>query len=116
MCTFLVRTIFFLFVGITFSVGAEARWPVDSPLPGLDRLGSGVMFVLATLLILSVLVVARWLPVAAMASAPGALRRRLLFPVFGRGLDTPVLATLPFVAPGFVEGTPYHATFAPWEP
>jgi cell volume regulation protein A len=114
--TFLVRTMFFLFLGITFSVGSEARWPVDSPLPGLDRLGSGVMFLVATLLILSVLVVARWFPVAAMASATGDPRRRLLFPVFGRGLDTAVLATLPFVAAGFVEGTSYYATFAPWEP
>ncbi len=113
---FLVRTGFFLFLGITFSIGDEARWPVDSPLPGLDQLGSGVMFLLAALLILSVLVVARWFPVAAMAAYAGEPRRRLLFPVFGRGLDTAVLATLPFVASSFVPGTAYHDTFAPWEP
>jgi cell volume regulation protein A len=114
--TFLVRTLFFLYLGITFRIGGEARWPVDSPLPGLDRLGSGVMFLVATLLVLSVLVVARWFPVAAMAAALEEPRRRLLFPVFGRGLDTAVLATLPFVAAAFVPGTAYYATFAPWQP
>lgn len=113
---FLVRTLFFLYLGVTFSVGAEARWPVDSPLPGLDQVGSGVMFLVATLLVLSVLVVARWFPVVAMASALEDPRRRLLFPVFGRGLDTAVLATLPFVATAFVPGTAYHDTFAPWQP
>jgi cell volume regulation protein A len=113
---FLVRTMFFLFLGITFSVGAEAHWPVGSPLPGLDQLGSGALFLLAALLVLGILVFARWWPVAALAAATGDRRRRQLFPVFGRGLDTAVLATLPFVATAYVPGSAYHDTFAPWEP
>jgi potassium/hydrogen antiporter len=114
--TFLVRTLFFLYLGIGFSIGKEARWPVESPLPLLSDLGTGALFVVATILVLSILVLARWFPVTAMASATRDPHRRALFPVFGRGLDTAVLATLPFVAGAFVEGTPYHDTFAPWQP
>jgi cell volume regulation protein A len=114
--TFLVRTLFFLYLGIGFSIGKEARWPVPSPLPLLRDVGTGVLFVIATLLVLSILVLARWFPVTAMAAATKDPSRRALFPVFGRGLDTAVLATLPFVATAFVPGTPYHETFAPWQP
>jgi cell volume regulation protein A len=114
--TFLVRTLFFLYLGISFSIGQEARWPVSSPLPLLEDVGSGALFVIATLLVLSIVVLARWFPVTAMAAATRDPRRRALFPVFGRGLDTAVLATLPFVASAFTPGTPYHATFAPWQP
>ncbi|HUR24578.1 MAG TPA: cation:proton antiporter [Candidatus Thermoplasmatota archaeon] len=114
--TFLVRTLFFLYLGIGFSIGREARWPVTSPLPLLDSVGTGPLFVVATLLVLSILVLARWFPVTAMAAATDDPHRRALFPVFGRGLDTAVLATLPFVAGAFVEGTLYHDTFAPWQP
>jgi cell volume regulation protein A len=114
--TFLVRTLFFLYLGITFSLGAEARWPVVSPLPLLDQLGNGALFALAAVLVLSVLVVARWFPIATMAAAMRKPERKLLFPVFGRGLDTAVLATLPFLTASFVVGTAYYDTFAPWQP
>jgi cell volume regulation protein A len=114
--TFLVRTLFFLYLGIGFSIGAEARWPVSSPIPFLGGVGSGALFVVATLLVLSILVLARWFPVTAMAASTRDPQRKALFPVFGRGLDTAVLATLPFVAGAFVAGTPYYETFAPWQP
>lgn len=114
--TFLVRTLFFLYLGLTFSMGQDARWPVASPLPFLDQVGYGALFVVAALLVLSILVVARWFPVAAMAAATRDPKRKALFPVFGRGLDTAVLATLPFVSSAYVAGSAYHDTFAPWEP
>jgi len=114
--TFLVRTVFFLFLGISFSIGAEARWPVRSPIPVLDQVPDAWLFAVATLLVVSVLVLARWFPVSAMAAATEDPERRALFPVFGRGLDTAVLATLPFLAASFVQGTAYYGTFAPWQP
>jgi cell volume regulation protein A len=114
--TFLVRTMFFLYLGLTFSIGAEARWPVASPLPIVDRLGDGVLFGLAAALVLSIIVLARWFPVTVMAAATHDPKRKALFPVFGRGLDTAVLATLPFVTGAYVAGTAYHDLFSPWEP
>jgi cell volume regulation protein A len=114
--TFIVRTLFFLYLGLTFSVGDEARWPVRSPLPFLDQVGDGMLFAIATALILSILVLARWFPVSVMAKSTGDPKRKALFPVFGRGLDTAVLATLPFVTAGYVVGSAYHDEFSPWEP
>lgn len=112
--TFFVRTLFFLFLGISFTLGAASHWPVASPLPGLRALGASAMFAVATILILATLVLARYLPIRFAARRHP--ERIALFPVFGRGLDTAVLATLPFLAASYAEGTGYHATFSPWEP
>jgi cell volume regulation protein A len=111
--TFFVRTLFFLFLGASFRLGTDARWPV--PLPHFAWLGSGdVMAVFAAVLLVATMVAARYVPVR--LSAIGHPARMALFPVFGRGLDTAVLATLPFLAAAYVQGTAYYALFAPWEP
>lgn len=113
--TFLVRTLYFLYLGIVFTVDRNTNWPVQLPLPGAERLGQGlVIFLLCSVLIVASLIIARYLPVRAMAI--GKPERRALFPVFGRGLDTAVLATLPFLAVGYKEGSAYFDLFSPWQP
>lgn len=112
--TFFVRTLFFLFLGISFSLGPASSWPVRSPIPGLASLGAGAMFAVATGVILTTIVLARYLPIR-LASLRKP-ERKALFPVFGRGLDTAVLATLPFLAAAYAEGKGYYLTFSPWEP
>lgn len=113
--TFLVRTLFFLFLGASFVVGLRDRWPVDSPLPMLSVLDHrAALFGLGAVLVLATLPLAR-----AMGVPLGAGRRRelrALVPVFGHGLGTAVLATLPFVWHEFRPGTAFHDAFAPWEP
>lgn len=111
--TFFVRTLFFLFLGISFRLGSEVRWPAAAPL--LSWLGSaGVMAFAASLLLLAALVLARYVPIR-LASLRDR-KRMALFPVFGRGLDTAVLATLPFLGAAYSPGTPYYALFSAWEP
>jgi cell volume regulation protein A len=113
--TFFVRTLFFLFLGISFRLGPDAQWPVASPLPVLDLLGHGsLLFGIAAALLVATLVLARYVPVR-LASLRRP-QRRALFPVFGRGLDTAVLGTLPFLAVYYVPGSAYHSLFSPWEP
>ncbi|MEA3144422.1 MAG: potassium/hydrogen antiporter [Thermoplasmata archaeon] len=109
--TFFVRTLFFLFLGISFRLGADARWPAGSPLP--TWLGGDVLAFIAALLLLGAILLARYVPVRLSTISDG--RRSALFPVFGRGLDTAVLVTLPFLAAGYVPGTKYYALFSPWE-
>ncbi|MCA1818997.1 MAG: cation:proton antiporter [Halobacteriales archaeon] len=110
--TFFVRTLFFLFLGISFRLGPEVQWPASAPL--LGWLGdANALAVAAALLLLGALVVARYIPVRLQAVRHP--RRLALFPVFGRGLDTAVLATLPFLAAAYVPGTSYYGLFAPWE-
>lgn len=109
--TFFVRTLYFLFLGASVSAGTTA-WPGTAP--GLGFLGGSTLFVVASLALVGTVVLARWVPVR--LGAWGRPERRALFPVFGRGLDTAVLATLPFIADAYVPGTPYHDATAPWQP
>ncbi len=110
--TFFVRTLYFLFLGASVTGGAVA-WP-GVPTPLLGTLEAPLLFALASVTIVGVVILARWIPVR--LAALGHPARRALFPVFGRGLDTAVLATLPFVAAAYVPGTAYHDQAAPWQP
>ncbi|MHB8632430.1 MAG: cation:proton antiporter domain-containing protein [Thermoplasmatota archaeon] len=96
--TFLVRTVFFLYLGVSFA----------------PDLGSGGGLVIAAAILLTAaMVVARWAGIRATAWGASASQRDLV-PILGRGLDTAVLAALPFVAAPYVAGTAYFALFSPW--
>lgn len=107
--TFVARTLYFLFLGASFSGGAGTKWPVRTLL-----LGNGSWVVpLGAVLLVGTLVATRYVPIRLMALRHP--RRLALFPVFGRGLDTAVLATLPFLATAYVPGGLYYDLFSPWE-
>ncbi|MEK6975711.1 MAG: cation:proton antiporter [Candidatus Thermoplasmatota archaeon] len=114
--TFLVRTMFFLFLGASFVVGLHDQWPVSSRLWPLQVLEHrAALFGLGAALVLIAL------PLARAVVIPLVGRRkhrdlRGLIPVFGHGLGTAVLATFPFVWKEFRDGTAFHAAFAPWQP
>lgn len=108
--TFFVRTFYFLFLGASVVPPSQASWPVTVPLLGSGSLVLGV----AAIGILAAIMVARLVPVR-IAALRDPVKGELAS-VFGRGLDTAVLCTLPFIAPGFVAGTPYYDMVAPWEP
>lgn len=109
---FFVRTLYFLFLGASVT-GGRAAWP-GTPVAGLGGLGSSALFVTASLAIIGTVVLARW--VSVRLAAIGRPERKALYPVFGRGLDTAVLATLPFVAAAYAPGTDYFAELSPWQP
>ncbi len=112
--SFFVRTVFFLFVGVSFSIDFSVPSPGTSLGGVFDVLGRGPLLLGATALLMTAVIIGgRYLPIRLS-------RRRHpqhihLFPVFGRGLDTAVLATLPFLAGAFVAGTPYYEAFNPWK-
>ena len=108
--TFFVRTFYFLFLGASVALPSQARWPVV--VPGLGD--GGWVLIAASAGLLVAILAARYGPV--LLAARRNPDKLALGPVFGRGLDTAVLCTLPFVAPGFIPGTPYHDVVAPWEP
>ena len=114
--TFFIRTVFFLFLGASFSVGLSGQWEATSRLPflsGLDRTTG--LLVLGAVLILIAIVAARILWTLAVAGKRHPERKQL-FPLFGRGLDTAVLATVPFLATAYTQGQAYHDIFDPWKP
>jgi potassium/hydrogen antiporter len=113
--TFFVRTVFFLFLGLSFTMAIDGEWPVASPWGVFDSLANKAsLFILgAALVIVAIpLVRAAYFPLVSMRE-PGRLG---LIPVFGHGLGTAVLATLPFVWPDYVEGTVFYERFSPWQP
>lgn len=113
--TFLVRTLFFLFLGLSFAVGLADQWPVSSPLPWLASLEHrAALFGLGAAIVLVILPLARAAVIPLMAGRQRDLHG--LIPVFGHGLGTAVLATLPFVWQEFRPGTAFHDAFAPWQP
>jgi cell volume regulation protein A len=113
--TFFIRTSYFLFLGVTFSTGAAGGWQVATRIPMLHGLdGTALLFAVGALLVFAALVASRYV-VVRYVSAHGRPERRALFPVFGRGLGTAVLATLPFIHTAYKPGTSYHALFSPWE-
>lgn len=114
--SFFVRTVFFLFLGLSFTIGLQDRWPVASPLPFLDVLRNrAALFGLGAALVLVALPLARAVAIPLVAG-PRNRQWRDLVPVFGHGLGTAVLATLPFIWHGYRPGTPFHDQFSPWEP
>lgn len=107
---------FFLFLGLSFSVGMQGEWPVVSALPGFSNLAqTAVLFGIGAAFILVSLPLARAavIPLVAGRQHP---ERRALIPVFGHGLGTAVLATLPFVWHDYKVGTSFYETFQPWQP
>jgi cell volume regulation protein A len=114
--SFFVRTVFFLFLGLSFTIGLQDRWPVASPLQVLEPLRNrAALFGLGAALVLVALPLAR---AAAIPAVAGRRHREWhdLIPVFGHGLGTAVLATLPFIWHDYQPGTAFHAQFSPWEP
>ncbi len=114
--TFIVRTFFFLFLGINFSTGTDGEWAVASALWPFSRwTHTAGLFLAGVLLVFGAIVAARYLAVRFISSRRRP-ERRLLFLVYGRGLGTAVLATLPFIQPAYRPGSAYHDLFSPWEP
>ena len=120
---FVVRTFFFVFLGIVFSLQFTGAWAVSTQVPLLDLLnGTFWLFLLGILLVFLGIIGVRVLVSRATARVhrkPPA-ERRLLWSVMGRGLAAAVLASLPFTIPSFLApsapGDVYHASIlAPYE-
>ena len=111
--TFLVRTFFFVLLGLTFSP-AIADSGIASRVPGLDALPGSVILVLAVVGALVAIMLARRLVVSFTVRQP--MERSLVSALVGRGLGSAVLATFPFTLPEFQDpDSPYARTLAPYQ-
>lgn len=113
--TFLVRSFFFLFLGLTFATPAAGDWVVESLLPGLSRYDhTAFLFYFGIVLLFVAIVASRFVGVYGL-SAIRHRERRDLFLVYAHGLGTAVLASLPFTVINYRPGTDYYALFHPYE-
>lgn len=112
---FLIRTFFFVLLGLTFAVNLDALWPAIHPrLPGLTGVGgAAVPLALAVIAVYAVIVGTR--AFAARAMAPEPSDRGPIVLVVGRGLGSAVLATYPFTLPEYADPTsPYSIAVFPY--
>ncbi|HEY7588311.1 MAG TPA: cation:proton antiporter [Thermoplasmata archaeon] len=120
---FVVRTFFFVFLGIVFSFQFTGSWGVATQIPVLDGLnGTFWLFFLGILFVFAGIIAVRVLVARATAHVhhKPAAERRLLWSVMGRGLAAAVLASLPFTIPPFLSPSTsgdlyYVSILAPYE-
>jgi potassium/hydrogen antiporter len=102
--SFVIRTFFFVFLGLVFTLQVGGTWAVSSGVAALQGLnGSFSLFLIGVLLIFGVIVLVRivtaWV-ITYIRPRPAA-ERRVLWTLMGRGLAAAVLSSLPFTVPAF---------------
>ena len=120
---FVIRTFFFVFLGVVFTFDFGGGWRVSTSLPFLAGLnGTFALFLLGVFAIFLVIVFARVLTarIFTLVRPKPPAERRILWSLMGRGLAAAVLASLPFTVPAFVDpsgsGELYYQTvLAPYE-
>lgn len=121
--SFLVRTFFFVFLGLVFSLDVGGSWDVSTTIPGLAALsGTYQLFLLGVGAIFAGIVLVRYAVVFGESwFRPRPLgERRAMVSLMGRGLAAAVLASLPFTISAFTDPADpsyagYHALMAPFE-
>lgn len=121
--SFLVRTFFFVFLGLVFTFEISGNWSVSTELPILSAWnGTFLLFLIGVAVIFVLFVAVRIMTVRiTVALRPASVaERRVLWSVMGRGLTTAVLASLPFTIPAFTSPATsgdlyYQAVMAPYQ-
>jgi len=121
--SFLVRTFFFVFLGLVFTLEISGNWLVSTELPFLSAWnGTFLLFLFGVVVIFVLFVAVRVLTARiTVALRPKPLpERRVLWSVMGRGLTTAVLASLPFTIPAFTSPVAsgdvyYRLVLAPYQ-
>lgn len=120
--SFVIRTFFFVFLGLVFTFSFSGGWAVSTQLPGLASLnGTFGLFFVGVLLIFLAIAGVRWVTAhitSAIHPKPPA-ERRVLWSLMGRGLAAAVLASLPFTIPSFTSPESagdlyYYSVLAPY--
>jgi cell volume regulation protein A len=120
--SFVIRTFFFVFLGLSFAFRFGGAWPVSTTLPVLDAYdGTFTLFFAGVFAVFLTIVLVRVVTARITASVVGASPgdRRVMWSLMGRGLAPAVLSALPFTILAFTApATPgdlyYQALLAPY--
>lgn len=115
--SFVVRTFFFVFIGLVFTLSLSGQMAVTTALPGLNALNnSPSLFIIGVVLIFMGLMVARYVASLVTTRIHPESRddRFAIWIMMGRGLAAAVLASLPFTISAFREGTSYYNLMSPY--
>ncbi len=122
--TFVVRTFFFVFLGLVFTLNAVGNWNVNTDIPLLSGLnGSFWLLVFGVVLIFLGFIFVRYLTSTMTARIHKVSRndKGAIWSMMGRGLAAAVLASLPFTVSAYTSPSDpaygyYNNLLAPYEP
>lgn len=117
--SFVVRTFFFVFIGVTFALDVSSSVPVYSALPLLSETDGTMWLVVAgTIMMFAGIAGVRALVshgTSTVIAATGR-ERRVLYAMMARGLAAAVLVSLPFTVADFKDtSSGYYQTLAPYK-
>ena len=116
--SFVVRTFFFVFLGLVFTLSLSGHMDVETIIPGLDALNNtGTLFLIGVVLIFLALMAVRYLTTSITVRIHPESRddKFAIWLMMGRGLAAAVLASLPFTINAFKEGTSYYDMMSPYK-
>lgn len=116
--SFVVRTFFFVFIGLVFTLSLSESMTVSTPIPGLDALNNtAALFIIGVILIFLGLIAVRYIATVVTTKIhPESKDDRFpMWIMMGRGLAAAVLASLPFTISAFTEGTAYYDMMSPYK-
>lgn len=116
--SFVVRTFFFVFLGLVFTLSLSGHMDVETIIPGLDALNNtGTLFLIGVVLIFLALMAVRYLATSITVRIHPESRddKFAIWLMMGRGLAAAVLASLPFTISAFKEGTSYYDMMSPYK-
>jgi cell volume regulation protein A len=116
--SFVVRTFFFVFIGLAFTLSLSDQMEVTTIVPGLDAYNNtATLFIIGVILIFLALMAVRYIAASFTARIHPESRddKFTIWLMMGRGLAAAVLASLPFTINAFKEGTSYYDMMSPYK-
>jgi cell volume regulation protein A len=116
--SFVVRTFFFVFLGLVFTLSLSGHMDVETIVPGLDAFNNtATLFLIGVVLIFLALMAVRYITTSITVRIHPESRddKFAIWLMMGRGLAAAVLASLPFTISAFKEGTSYYAMMSPYK-
>jgi cell volume regulation protein A len=116
--SFVVRTFFFVFLGLVFTLSLSGYMDVETIVPGLDSFNNtATLFLIGVVLIFLALMAVRYIATSITVKIHPESRddKFAIWLMMGRGLAAAVLASLPFTVNAFREGTSYHDMMSPYK-
>jgi len=115
--SFVVRTFFFVFIGLVFTLSLSDDMKVSTMIPGLNALdGTATLFIIGVILIFLALMAVRYVAASFTVRIHPESKddKFTIWLMMGRGLAAAVLASLPFTINAFREGTSYYDMMSPY--
>lgn len=115
--SFVVRTFFFVFIGLVFTLTLSGHMDVWTDIPGLDSLNyTPTLFIIGVILIFLTIMIVRFVAASFTTRIHPESKddKFTIWIMVGRGLAAAVLASVPFTVAAYVEGTSYYDMMNPY--